>query len=150
MTAAARGPLHVTGELLATKKVGAYRHLTLAAPGIPERFRPGTFVALSVGTPRARYLARRCFWIHRIKPVGAYGPTIDLVVEPVGVGTRGWRISRPVPDWRSPGRWVGPSRCRRSPSPVSSWARGTPLPRSSRSPNGCASATARSPCCWPP
>lgn len=79
-----RSPLHVTGELLATKKVGAYRHLTLVAPGIPERFRPGNFVALSVGES---HLARRSFWIHRVKPVGGYGATIEIVVEPVGVGT---------------------------------------------------------------
>ncbi|WP_372727033.1 hypothetical protein [Nocardioides sp.] len=93
MSRPARGPLHVSGELLASKRVGAYRHLTLVAPGIPERFRPGTFVALSVGgSPTGQgggeHLARRCFWIHRVKPVGAFGATIDLVVEPVGTGTR--------------------------------------------------------------
>lgn len=81
-------PVHVTGELLASKRVGAYRHLTLVAPGVPERFRPGTFVALSIGAGAAQSrLARRAFWIHRVKPVGGYGATIELVVEPVGVGT---------------------------------------------------------------
>ena len=30
------GPVHVEGEVVATKRVGAYRHLTLTAPGIPE------------------------------------------------------------------------------------------------------------------
>ena len=85
----ARTPLHVTGELLAVKKVGAYHHLTMVAAGIPERFRPGTFVALSVGESR---LARRCFWIHRVKPVGGYGATLQLVVEAVGPGTR-WLTS---------------------------------------------------------
>lgn len=85
----ARTPLHVRGELLASKKVGAYHHLTLVAPGIPERFRPGTFVAVSVGGDVAQsLLARRSFWIHRVKPVGGYGASIELVVEPVGVGTR--------------------------------------------------------------
>ena len=53
---APRGPVHVTAEVLATRKAGAYRVLTLAAPGIPERFRPGTFVAVSTGEGR---LARR-------------------------------------------------------------------------------------------
>lgn len=90
---ATRTPLHVTGELLASKKVGAYRHLTLVAPGVPERFRPGTFVAVSIGgeVEQSR-LARRAFWIHRVKPVGGYGAAIELVVEPVGVGTR-WLAS---------------------------------------------------------
>jgi dihydroorotate dehydrogenase electron transfer subunit len=78
-------PLHVRGELLATRRVGAYHHLTIAAPGIPERFRPGTFVAVSVAES---HLGRRAFWIHRVKPMGGYGATLQLVVEPVGVGTR--------------------------------------------------------------
>ena len=80
-------PLHVTGEVLSTKRMGAYRHLTLVAAGIPERFRPGTFVAVSVGSdPGRTHLARRAYWIHRVKPVGGYGATIELVVEATGVG----------------------------------------------------------------
>ena len=92
MTQAPRGPVHVTGELLASKRVGAYRHLTLVAPGVPERFRPGTFVALSTGPGR---IARRAMWIHRIKPTGGYGATIELVVEPLGPGTE-WLAALPV------------------------------------------------------
>lgn len=90
--AARLAPLHVRGELLATRRVGAYHHLTLAAPGIPDRFRPGTFVALSVGES---HLARRAFWIHRVKPMGGYGATVQVVVAPVGVGTR-WLAGLPV------------------------------------------------------
>ena len=87
-TAATRLPLHVDAELLAVKKVGAFRHLTFVAPGIPERFRPGTFVAVSIGTSgNDSRLARRSFWIHRVKPVGGYGATIELVLEPLGVGS---------------------------------------------------------------
>ncbi len=84
------GPLHVTGEVLSVKKVGAYRHVTLVAPGVPERFRPGTFVAVSVGEA---HLARRGFWIHRARPTGGYGATLDLVVDPTGVGSR-WLAGR--------------------------------------------------------
>ena len=85
MTEAPRlGPVHVTGELLATKKVGAYHHLTLVAPGVAEGFRPGNFVALSISESR---LARRAFWIHRVRPVGGYGAALELVVEAVGPGT---------------------------------------------------------------
>lgn len=87
------GPLHVNGELLANKKVGAYHHLTIVAPGVPERFRPGNFVAVSVGCPAGdSHLARRAFWIHRVLQVGGYGATIQLAVEPLGVGTR-WLTS---------------------------------------------------------
>ena len=78
-----RGPVHVTGELLATKKVGAYHHLTLVAPGVADGFRPGNFVAISVSESR---LARRSFWIHRVKPVGAVA-ALELVVEVAGPGT---------------------------------------------------------------
>ena len=87
-----RGPLHVTGEVLATKKAGAYRLLTIAAAGIPQRFRAGNFVAVSVEPGR---LARRALWIHRVKEVGAFGPTLDVVVNPTGPGTI-WLAQRPV------------------------------------------------------
>ncbi|HEX6148923.1 hypothetical protein [Nocardioides sp.] len=85
------GPLHVTGELLATRRIGGHHHLTVVAPGIPERFRPGTFVALSTEPAR---LARRAFWIHRVKPVGGYGAALELVVETRGPGTE-WLVAQP-------------------------------------------------------
>lgn len=86
------GPLHVTGEVLATKKSGAYRHLTITAPGIAQRFRAGNFVAVSVADGR---LARRAFWIHRVKESGAFGPTLDIVVSATGPGST-WLAERPV------------------------------------------------------
>ena len=92
MTTSPYAPVHITGEVLTTRKVGAFRHVTLVAPGIPERFRPGNFVALSTGADR---LGRRAMWIHRVKPTGGYGATIELVVEPVGPGTR-WLASLPT------------------------------------------------------
>lgn len=84
-------PVHVTGEVLSVKKVGAFRHVTLVAPGIPERFRPGTFVAVSVGES---HLARRGFWIHKARPTGGYGATVEVVVDPTGAGSR-WLATRP-------------------------------------------------------
>ncbi|WP_036492885.1 MULTISPECIES: iron-sulfur cluster-binding protein, partial [Nocardioides] len=87
-----QGPLHVTGEVLATKKAGAYRHLTITAPGIPQRFRAGNFVAVDAGEGR---LARRALWIHRVKESGAFGPTLDVVVDATGPGTT-WLADRPV------------------------------------------------------
>ncbi|CAA9393787.1 MAG: Dihydroorotate dehydrogenase electron transfer subunit [uncultured Nocardioides sp.] len=86
------GPLHVTGELLATRKAGTYRVLTITAPGIPQRFRAGNFVAVSVDEGR---LARRPLWIHRVKEVGAFGATLDVVVHATGPGTT-WLAQRPV------------------------------------------------------
>ena len=80
-----RDPRHVVAEVLASRRAGAYRHLTLTARGIPERFRPGTFVAASVDPTR---MTRRSLWIHKVAPVGSFGPTLDVIVEPVGAGGR--------------------------------------------------------------
>ena len=80
-----RDPRHVLAEVLATRRAGAFRHLTLTARGIPERFRPGTFVAASVAPTQ---LTRRALWIHRVSATGTFGPTLDVVVEPRGVGGR--------------------------------------------------------------
>jgi dihydroorotate dehydrogenase electron transfer subunit len=89
-------PLHVGATVLASRKVGAFHHVTLVAPGIPERFRPGTFVALSVGDEEtAARLGRRSFWIHRVRASGGHGLTLELVVEVVGPGTR-WLAGRTV------------------------------------------------------
>ena len=92
-------PLHVTGTVLATRKVGAFHHLTVVAPGIAERFRPGTFVALSVGADGPDggtvRLGRRSFWVHRVRPTGGHGLTLEIVVEEVGPGTR-WLAGLPA------------------------------------------------------
>lgn len=88
---AERSPVQVVAEVIASKKVGAHRHLTLAAPGVPERFRAGTFVAVTVG----ERTTRRALWIHRVRTSGSYGPTIDVVVEPQGPGTE-WLAAQPV------------------------------------------------------
>ena len=87
----ARDPVHVEGEVVATKRIGAYRHLTLTAPGVPQSFRAGNFVALSV----EGHVARRPLWVHRIRASSAFGPTLDVVVEPRGSGTT-WLAERPV------------------------------------------------------
>lgn len=85
MTASDRGPVHVSAELLATKTVGAFHHLSMVAPDVGERSRPGSFVAVSVGDGR---LARRAFWIHRVGPMGGHRAVVEIVVEPRGSGSR--------------------------------------------------------------
>jgi dihydroorotate dehydrogenase electron transfer subunit len=83
-----KGVVQVTGELIASRRAGAYHHLTLVAPGVAERARPGQFVALAVGGPTTATLLRRCFSIHRVKPSGTYGGTVDIVVAAHGPGTQ--------------------------------------------------------------
>lgn len=90
-TSVSRGPVHVDGEVVATKRIGAYRHLTLTAPGVPERFRAGNFVAVTV----EGHVARRALWVHRVRASSAFGPTLDVVVEPRGSGTA-WLAAQPV------------------------------------------------------
>ena len=78
----------VAGELIATRRVGAYHHLTFVAPGVAELAKPGQFVALSVGGDTSANLLRRCFSIHKVSPSGTYGGTVDVVVAARGPGTR--------------------------------------------------------------
>lgn len=83
----AGGVVQVTGELIATRRAGAYHHLTFVAPGLAEHARPGQFVALAVGGRTSANLLRRCFSIHKVSPSGTYGGTVDVVISAVGPGT---------------------------------------------------------------
>ena len=85
---AERGPVQVSGEVFSIKRVGDYFHLTLVADGIPERTRPGSFVALAVGGPGAGTLLRRAFSVYRVRPAGVYGGTVEIIFAAHGAGTR--------------------------------------------------------------
>ena len=78
--------VQVAGEVIATRRVGAYQHLTIVAPGVAEAARPGQFVALAVGGPTSANLLRRCFSLHKVSPSGAYGGTLDVVIAAKGPG----------------------------------------------------------------
>ena len=80
--------VQVAGEVIATRRVGAYQHLTIVAPGVAEAARPGQFVALAVGGPTSANLLRRCFSLHKVSPSGAYGGTLDVVIAAKGPGTQ--------------------------------------------------------------
>ena len=80
-------PLQVSGEILASRRVGAYHHLTLVAPGITERARPGHFVALAVGGERTGMILRRAFSIYQSRATGVYGGTVEVVFAVHGAGT---------------------------------------------------------------
>jgi len=79
--------LQVTGEVLSLKRVGAYYHLTLVAPGIAERTHPGHFAALAIGDRTSAQLLRRAFSIYRVRATGVYGGTIEIVFAVHGSGT---------------------------------------------------------------
>ncbi len=75
------GPVQVSGEVLSVKKAGVHHLLTVVAPGVPERFRPGTLVALGTGGPLSERVVPATFPIHRVRPTGAYGGTVDVVLD---------------------------------------------------------------------
>ncbi|MFC6085673.1 dihydroorotate dehydrogenase electron transfer subunit [Sphaerisporangium aureirubrum] len=87
--------VQVTGTVLTTRRVDAYHALTVVAPGIAERFRPGHFVSVAVGGPYTSMPARRAFAVHDVKP--DYGGTVELVFAVRGRGTA-WLADRKARD----------------------------------------------------
>jgi dihydroorotate dehydrogenase electron transfer subunit len=90
-------PVQVTGEVLTTRRAGAYVVLTLVAPGVAERAQPGQFVALAVGGPDSALLLRRAFSICRMQQRGVFGGTFEILFAVRGRGT-GWLAERRVHD----------------------------------------------------
>ena len=84
MTQTLAGPVSTAGQVLSVKRVAAFHVLTLVAPGLAERFRPGTFLAVSVGGAMSERLTRRTFGIHRVRPTGAHGGTVEVVLDLAG------------------------------------------------------------------
>jgi dihydroorotate dehydrogenase electron transfer subunit len=89
----AAGPLQRRAEVLSRKRIGEYHHLTLVAPGVAERFRPGHFAALAIGGPDSALLLRRAFSIYRGRESGVYGGTIEIILAVHGPGTA-WLATR--------------------------------------------------------
>jgi dihydroorotate dehydrogenase electron transfer subunit len=91
---AASRPVQVRGEVLSIRRVGAYHHLTLVAPGVAEQTRPGQFVALAVGGPDTGLVLRRAFSIYKVNSRGVYGGTVEIVFAVHGEGTA-WLARQP-------------------------------------------------------
>ena len=93
MSAADVAPLQVSATVGSVKRVGDYTHLTLVAPGVAERVRPGCFVALAVGDEQSSMLLRRSFSVFRATPGGLSGGTVEVVFAASGKGTQ-WLAAR--------------------------------------------------------
>jgi len=89
------GPLQVAGEVLGVKRTGAYHQVTVLAPGLAERFRPGTLVSFEIGGPLSERCLRRSLPIFRARPTGAYGGTVDVVLEVTEPGLA-WLAAAPA------------------------------------------------------
>ncbi len=90
-----RSQVQVRGTVLNVRQVDAYYAMTVVAPGIAARFRPGQFVAVAVGGPETSMLLRRAFSIHGVRP--DHGGTVEFVFAAVGPGTR-WLAERRTRD----------------------------------------------------
>jgi dihydroorotate dehydrogenase electron transfer subunit len=72
--------------VLNARRVGAYHSITIVAPEVAERVRPGQF--LSIGMPEDRaFLLRRHFSIHQASRRGGWAGTLEFVFDPQGAGT---------------------------------------------------------------
>jgi dihydroorotate dehydrogenase electron transfer subunit len=76
----------VRAEILSTRRVGAYHAITLVAPEIAERARPGQFLAIKMPEGR-EFLLRRHFAIHQASRRGGWAGTLEFVFDPSGPGT---------------------------------------------------------------
>ncbi|HMD93589.1 MAG TPA: dihydroorotate dehydrogenase electron transfer subunit [Trebonia sp.] len=73
-------PVQVRGTVLTVRRVDAYVAMTVVAPAIATRFRPGQFIAVAVGGPQSAMLARRTFSVHDVRP--DHGGTVEFVFLP--------------------------------------------------------------------
>ena len=76
----------VRAEVLSTRTLGAYHSITLVAPEIAEKARPGQFLAIRMPEGRA-FLLRRHFAVHQASRRGGWAGTLEFVVDPGGPGT---------------------------------------------------------------
>lgn len=76
----------VRAEVLSTRRLGAYHSITLVAPEIAEKARPGQFLAIQMPEGR-EFLLRRHFAVHQASRRGGWAGTLEFVVDPGGQGT---------------------------------------------------------------
>jgi dihydroorotate dehydrogenase electron transfer subunit len=80
--------------VLSNRRTGAYHALTLVAPEIAERAKPGKFV--QIGVPESRnFLLRRPFSIHQASRRGGWAGTLEVVFDVLGPGTAWLSEARP-------------------------------------------------------
>ena len=76
----------VRAEVLSTRRVGTYHSLTIVAPEVAERARPGQFLAVRMPEDR-EFLLRRHFAIHQASRRGGWAGTVEFCFDPHGPGT---------------------------------------------------------------
>jgi dihydroorotate dehydrogenase electron transfer subunit len=89
------GPVQVRGTVLTVRRVDAYYAMTLVAPAVAARFRPGQFITLAVGGPDTSMMLSRAFSIHDVRP--DHGGMVEFVFAVHGRGTQ-WLAERRARD----------------------------------------------------
>jgi len=89
------GPVQVRGTVLTVRRVDAYYAMTIVAPAVAARFKPGQFVTVAVGGPDTSMVLRRAFSVHDVRP--DHGGTVEFVFAVAGRGTR-WLAERKARD----------------------------------------------------
>jgi len=89
------GPVQVRGTVLTVRRVDAYYAMTLVAPAVAARFRPGQFISLAVGGPDTSMMLSRAFFIHDVR--ADHGGTVEFVFAARGRGTQ-WLAERRARD----------------------------------------------------
>ena len=84
-------PVQVRAPVLTVRRIDAYHAVTMVAPAMASRFRPGQFVTVAVGGPESSMLLRRAFAIHDVRP--DHGGTVEFVFAAGEPGTR-WLADR--------------------------------------------------------
>jgi dihydroorotate dehydrogenase electron transfer subunit len=87
--------VRASGTVLTVRMVEAYHAVTLVAPAVAERFRPGQFVAVAIGGEHTSLLRRRCFAVYEVK--SDYGGSVEFVFADRDAGTR-WLAGRRARD----------------------------------------------------
>lgn len=75
-------------EVLSNKRVGQYHQLMINIHDLAQYAKPGNFVAISVGGENSALILRRAFAISRVSHRADYGGTMELIVAPLGAGSR--------------------------------------------------------------
>ncbi len=78
-------PVRAKCEVLQRKREGTYTAITIAAPDIAARAKPGQFINVAVEAPST--LLRRPFSIYRTSRAGPFAGTVDFVLDAHGPGT---------------------------------------------------------------
>src|SRR5438552_3231350 len=83
-------------EVLSNRRTGAYHSVTLVAPDIADKAKPGQFVEIAVPGGRD-FLLRRPFSIHQASRRGGWAGTLEIVLDAVGPGTQ-WLVGAKTHD----------------------------------------------------